>query len=233
MRIAVISDIHGNLAALESVFSYIDSAGVDEIYCLGDTVGYGPYPNECIELVNNRCKGIIIGNHDWGACGKIHLRYFNKFGRTALKWTIKRISKENIESLLNLPLKIINDRITFVHASPMNPENWTYIVSDREATEAFQGFTTQLCFGGHTHLPALISEDPSAHTLQKDKRFLINVGSVGQPRDGNSKTSFGIIDTDRWSYELVRLDYDIQRTYDAIIKFGLPQILGKRLLEGF
>ena len=233
MRIAIISDIHSNLAALQCVFSYIDTAGVDKIYCLGDTVGYGPYPNECIELVNSRCHIVIAGNHDWGAAGKLQLRYFNKFGRITLRWTRKRMSEENRKTLLPLPLKIVEDTITFVHSSPMMPENWTYIVSELEAREAFRGFDTELCFTGHTHIPALIGEDGQANCLTDDKRFLINVGSVGQPRDGNPKTSFGILDISKRSYNLVRLEYDIQHTYDAINKFGLPQMLGRRLKDGF
>lgn len=233
MRIAILSDIHANLAALECAISHIDSAGVDRIYCLGDTVGYGPYPNECVELIRERCYATVAGNHDWGAVKKMQLRYFNRLGRKTLRWTRKRLTEENRIFLESLPLTVVDDGITFVHASPMVPERWTYIVSERESAEAFKALCTRVCIIGHTHIPTCISEDGTAQCLQEGIRYIINVGSVGQPRDGNPKTSFGIIDTAHWRYELVRLAYNIQHTCDGIDNFGLPKMLGRRLQDGF
>jgi len=232
MRIAIISDIHSNIAALERVFSYIDSINIDEIYCLGDLVGYGPFPDQCIDLIKSKSCTVIAGNHDYGAIGKIPLRNFSQVGRTALRWTKKNICKENQEFLSDLPLKVVRNDITFVHASPFEPENWTYIFSNLEAKEAFKGFSTSICFIGHTHIPSIVGEDLSLGRLHRNGRFIVNVGSVGQPRDGNPKLSFGILDTDKLSYELIRLDYDVQKTIDAIEQFSLPSVLGRRLIYG-
>jgi len=233
MRIAVVSDIHSNLAALECVFSFLDSKKIDEIFCLGDLVGYGPSPNECIEMINSNCAVVVAGNHDWGATKKIPLKNFNSMGKTSLQWTQKQIDDKNRKYLQNLPLKIVRHDITFAHASPVKPENWTYIFSNEDVKEVFKGFTTSICFIGHTHIATVINEDLTGRKLQQNTRSLINVGSVGQPRDGNPKTSFGIFDLESWSYEVVRLEYDIQKTVAAIKKAGLLPILGKRLVSGY
>lgn len=233
MRIAIISDIHSNLAALERVFSFLDSKKIDEIFCLGDLVGYGPSPNECIEMIKCNCLVVVAGNHDWGATKKIPLKNFNAMGKTSLQWTQKQINDKNREYLQNLPLKIVRHDITIVHASPVTPENWTYIFSNEDVKEAFKGFTTPICFIGHTHIAVVINEDLTGRKLQQNTRSFINVGSVGQPRDGNPKISFGIFDLESWFYELVRLEYDIHKTVDAIKKAGLPPILGTRLINGY
>jgi len=232
MRIGIISDIHSNLAALECVFSYLDSKKIDEVFCLGDTVGYGPFPNECIEILRNRKTTVIAGNHDWGVIEKIPLKNFNKMGQKTLRWTQKIITDDNRIFLKSLPLKIIKHNITLVHAEPKDPEQWTYIVSNEDVKEAFKGFTTPICFIGHTHIAAVVNEDLVGRKLHKTTRSLINVGSVGQPRDSNPKTSFGILDLNNWSYELVRLEYDVQKTIDGIKKAGLPLILARRLTYG-
>ena len=232
MRIGVLSDIHSNLAALECTFSYFDSKKVDEVFCLGDTVGYGPFPNECIEILRSRKTTVIAGNHDWGAIKKIPLKNFNKMGQKTLRWTQKVITDVNLDFLIGLPLKIIKHNITFVHAEPNNPEQWIYIISNEDVKEAFSGFTTPVCFIGHTHIASVVNEDLVGRKLHRKTRSLINIGSVGQPRDSNPKTSFGILDINNWTYELVRLDYDIQKTIDGIKKNGLPSILARRLTYG-
>ncbi len=232
MRIAVLSDVHSNLPALEKILSHIKSIHVDRIYCTGDIVGYGPFPNECIELIKDHCHGVVLGNHDAGLIGKAELKAFNKPGRKALEWTMKKIKEKNLTYLSGLPLMIEQEDITFVHSNPSNPDKWNYVTSLGDAREAFQAFSTSFCFIGHTHIPSVISEDFSLHKVVRGKRFLINTGSVGQPRDGNPGAAFGIFDTEKWHYELKRIEYDVNTMINAIENSGLPKLLSRRLIHG-
>jgi putative phosphoesterase len=233
MRLAIISDIHANLPALNRVLTFLDATKVDEIYCLGDIVGYGPFPNECVDLVRERCAAAVMGNHDSGLIGKTPLEHFNKEGQKALRWTEKHMTTQRLNYLRHLPIIIVQHGLTLVHASPSHPTDWTYVLTMDEAQQAFRSFSTQLCFIGHTHVPIIIGEDLSIDAFRAGGRFLINVGSVGQPRDRNPKASFGLLDTDTWSYRLFRLEYDVQQTAGAIVNEGLPKFLAKRLLSGY
>jgi predicted phosphodiesterase len=232
MRIAILTDIHSNYPALERALSIIEKTNIDRIFCLGDIIGYGPFPNECVDLVREHCNGVVVGNHDFGLIGKTPLSGFNKLGKKALQWTKKQISDQNLEFLNNLPLRIEENNITFVHSSPADPSEWTYITTINDVQDAFEAFSTQLCFFGHTHIPSIIGEDLSINQFRKDCRFLINTGSVGQPRDGDPRAAIGILDTNNWSYELMRFEYDVARTTEAIMKSGLPNMLAKRLING-
>lgn len=240
MRIAIISDIHSNLPALESVLAKGAEMKIEMWYCLGDIVGYGPFPNECIELIRKHCPVVVKGNHDSGLLGETSVDDFNNLGQAAIKWTKKQITPENFDYLKQLPLISILDKITLVHASPAEPEQWTYVFTVRTAQDSFAAFTTDLCFIGHTHVPVIIGEDMSINTYQPlpndsdqpKNRFLINVGSVGQPRDGNPHAAFGVLDTADWSYELIRVEYDVEKTATSITKAGLPGALAKRLVQG-
>jgi diadenosine tetraphosphatase ApaH/serine/threonine PP2A family protein phosphatase len=233
MRIAIISDIHANLYALDQVLSDIHSIVVDEIYCLGDIVGYGPFPNECVSLVRRECSVVIAGNHDYGLIGKTPLNHFTSDGRDALIWTKKQISKENLEYLERRPLSVVQNNFTLVHASPFDPEHWPRILTMEEAQRAFWAFSTRICFIGHTHIPTIVGEDLTINAFRKDCRFLINVGSVGQPRDGDPRASYGILETENLSYELKRVTYDTDASAKAIFDAGLPKALGKRLVVGY
>lgn len=233
MRIAIISDIHANLYALDQVLSDIHKNVVDEIYCLGDIVGYGPFPNECVSLVRRECSVVIAGNHDYGLIGKTPLSHFTSDGRDALIWTKQQISKENLEYLERRPLSTVQNNFTLVHASPFDPEHWPRILTMEEAQRAFWAFSTRICFIGHTHIPTIIGEDLTINAFRKDCRFLINVGSVGQPRDGDPRASYGILETENLSYELKRVTYDADASAKAIFDAGLPKVLGKRLLLGY
>jgi|WetSurMetagenome_2_1015567.scaffolds.fasta_scaffold209553_2 predicted phosphodiesterase len=232
MRIAIISDIHSNLAALDRAFSIIDTRNVGRIVCLGDIVGYGPFPNACVELVRKHCDAVVMGNHDAGVVGNVPLDNFNKLGRQALEWTLKQMTDPNLDFLRNLPLRIEDDLMTLVHATPVDPSSWNYITSVEDARGAFDAFSTRICFVGHTHIPTVVGEDLSINQFGKDIRYLINVGSVGQPRDGNLKPSIGILDTQQWSYDSLRFEYDVAKTADRIVQTGLPVMLAKRLLLG-
>jgi putative phosphoesterase len=232
MRYAIISDIHSNLEALTKALEIIDQKSIDEIICLGDIVGYGANPNECIELIRQRCSTVIKGNHDEAVCDESNTKHFNENARSAIAWTRKQIHKEYISYLHALSLSIKRDDILFVHASPCFPEKWRYILEEVTAADALHCFSESICFIGHTHAPAIFSAAGRVRSIIKDGRFIINVGSVGQPRDGNNNLSLGIFDTDTWSYENFRSPYDTETAMRKIMDSELPPRLGQRLMMG-
>jgi len=232
MRLAILSDIHSNLQALIQAFSLIDTLRIDEVYCLGDIVGYGANPNECTDLIRKRAAKCVLGNHDLAALDTSHAQSFTTHGRIAAEWTHGVLTKENYDFLSSLPYVVESTLFTLVHASPGMPQQWHYILSLEDAAPQFKHFATQLCFIGHTHVPFLCGEDLKTFRLKQGIRALINVGSVGQPRDGNPQLSFGVLDTDAWTYENIRADYDIQTAAEAIIARGLPDFLAQRLFRG-
>jgi diadenosine tetraphosphatase ApaH/serine/threonine PP2A family protein phosphatase len=232
MLIAIISDVHGNLPALEEVLKSTAELKADVVYCLGDTVGYGPFPNECVELVKKQCAVILKGNHDSGLVGDTPLTDFNHYGLSAIQWTRTAVKKENLEFLRGLPSMTEKDGLTLAHSSPLNPDAWTYVLTMRSAQENFTAYTTRLCFIGHTHVPVIIGEDGTVNKYSTTVRHIINVGSVGQPRDGNSQAAFGLLNTANQEFQMVRVPYDIQKTARAIREVGLPEFLAQRLFQG-
>ncbi len=232
MRIAVISDIHSNEHALRKALSIIDKSAIDELYCLGDIVGYGAFPNECINLIRERATHCVLGNHDLAAIDPSFADYFTKAGRVAAHWTHSTLLDKNVEYLKSLPYTITTDLCTLAHAGPANPQEFEYVQSLQVAEQQFGAFASQLCFIGHTHIPTICGENLRTFVFKNGMRFLINVGSIGQPRDGNPQLSFGIFDTALWKYQNVRADYDVEGASRAILDCGLPPILGKRLFQG-
>lgn len=246
MRYAIISDIHSNLEALQAVLKTIEQEKIDKIVCLGDIVGYGPYPNECIELIQQNCEIILTGNHDFACIENSELFYFNQHAAKAVEWTVTVLSNENLQYLANLPLVGKIENYHLVHSSPFEPQSWDYILSLDDAEYNFSKFNKddQICFIGHSHHPIIYFEYFENRTLkynfkrinkielEANKRYIINVGSVGQPRDENPDAAFGIIDTDNQVYELKRVSYDVNKTYEKMISVGLPQFLADRLLKG-
>ncbi len=232
MRIGIISDIHGNLPALETVLGALRDAHVDTMVCLGDTVGYGPHPNECLALVREHCSVVLKGNHDSGLIGETSVEDFNQYGLRALLWSQERVTEENKEYLRGLPFLVVREDVTFAHASPLNPGDWSYVLTLRAARINFEAFSTTICFIGHTHVPVIINEDLSVGEFHKGSRCIINVGSVGQPRDGNPDAAYGIYDSESKDFVLYRAAYDIQKTADAIMAAGLPEYLARRLFHG-
>ena len=228
----MISDIHSNLQALLAALSDIDGRGIDQVYCLGDIVGYGGSPNECVELIRQRAAVSVLGNHDQAALNPSDVNNFTKPGKLVSEWTNKTLTDENRRFLAALPFTAEIGICTLVHASPQFPPAWQYVDSMDAASAQFAHFTTELCFIGHTHVPALCGEDLKTFRFKKDIRFLINVGSIGQPRDGNPHLSYGILDTEAWSYENIRIPYDIRGAAKAITSQGLPAVLAKRLSRG-
>jgi diadenosine tetraphosphatase ApaH/serine/threonine PP2A family protein phosphatase len=234
MRVAIISDIHSNLEALQKALEIIDEKKVEEIVCLGDLVGYGANPNECVELTRKRARRILLGNHDQAAFDLSQTEHFNRHARTAAYWTNQTLTQENLEFLKSLPFQHVIDDLTFVHASPRDPEQWEYVFSAHEAKTNFESFQTRICFVGHTHIPGVFPEDLKMQksTVTRENRYIVNVGSVGQPRDGNWKLSFGVFDTSAWTYDLVRSEYDVQTASEKIVAADLPRFLADRLLVG-
>ncbi len=243
MKIGIISDIHSNSEAINCVLKNFEK--VDEFICLGDIVGYGADPNDCIEKlkdINCRCIG---GNHDFGVVGKLNIDYFNDAARFAILWTSRQLTNENLNFLLSLNEKIeLKNNIIAVHGSPQNPI-LEYILDKNTASLIFNKFNYKICFVGHSHLAGCFSFNEDDHQIDylsfcnggyieisKKKRYIINCGSVGQPRDGNPKASYGIYDLKNGIVTIYRVSYPIHLTQEKIINAGLPHSLADRLNYG-
>lgn len=241
MRYAILSDIHGNLEALQSVIQDIEKKSVDPIICLGDIVGYGPNPNECIQMIKATAKINLAGNHDYAPMGKIDTSYFNHYAKLAIEWTRTELKAESEAFLANLPLSATFNGNLFVHATPYRPDEWNYIFSIDDAIKNFMAFEEQICFIGHSHSPVIFVESNNHHyrvsletqmTILDNERYIINIGSVGQPRDLNPRSAYAIYDTDTQTYRLNRVEYDIYKTQKKMKEAGLPDFLIARLQVG-
>lgn len=246
MRCAIISDIHSNLEALQAVLREIERLNIDQIVCLGDIVGYGPDPNPCLELVKKNCKLILAGNHDFACIDSSELENFTQYAKAAIEWTVPKLTIESFRQLAALPLTGEIENCYLVHANPGDPRSWDYILTLSDARYYFSQYPHefQICFIGHSHRPIIFMEQmgqnwPHYHIytsarleLEPQHRYIINVGSVGQPRDGNPAAAFGILDTALKLFEEQRVPYDVNRTYQKIISTGLPEFLANRLLIG-
>lgn len=239
MRYAVISDVHANIEALNTVLKKISEETFDSLLFLGDSVGYGPNPNECIETLKEKAKILLAGNHDWASVGMTDIEYFNPYARAAVEWTKKILSNENRTFLRGLPLtQELDDRILLVHATPREPEQWHYLLSTGDASINFHFFNQMICLIGHSHEPVIIEHSPEDKIIvYKDRtdikegyRYILNVGSVGQPRDGNPDAAYAILNKN--SIEIKRVSYDIVLTQKKMRDVGLPSYLIERLSRG-
>jgi predicted phosphodiesterase len=242
MRLAVISDVHSNIEALEAVLEDMHKRGITKrnILFLGDAVGYGPNPNECTSIVKKSASVLIAGNHDWGALGLTDINYFNPNARAAIKWTDEALTPENrlILEEFSLVKRMKKDSLFLVHGTPKEPEGWHYLLSLWDAEVNFGQFEERICLLGHSHLPFVMEKLPSGEiVVLKDKaelssehRYIINPGSVGQPRDGNPRASYAIL-TDE-AVEIIRIEYDFPKTQGKMRKAGLPAPLIERLSRG-
>ncbi|MDK2973001.1 MAG: hypothetical protein PWP23_2756 [Candidatus Sumerlaeota bacterium] len=241
-RIAIFSDIHGNYHALDAVLKAIDDEKVDMIVCCGDVVGYGARPNECVNAIRDRKIPVIAGNHDHACLLLTDISNFNEIAKAAVIWTKDVLSEENVAFLRQMPLTIrdtAND-VFFVHASPKDPGEWNYILTMGEARTNFNYFNERICFIGHSHQPFIIENEngnlmcPSRPEidLKDNRRYLVNVGSVGQPRDHNPDACFVILDLEKQKLEIKRLKYNLAGAQQAIIDAGLPRELAERLAHG-
>ncbi|MBN1504082.1 MAG: metallophosphoesterase family protein [Candidatus Eisenbacteria bacterium] len=240
MRFAIISDIHANLEALQAVLKKIESLGADKLVCLGDTVGYGANPNECTELVREKAQVVLCGNHDHAAVGGTSIEFFNSYARAAILWTMGVLKPDCKEFLKGLPLTGSIDGAFLVHATPSEPAQWNYVFEPHEAAGEFDAFQEQVCFIGHSHFALFFTKEgatckvtlPGDFSLAKDARYLVNVGSVGQPRDGFNTACFVTYDMPEGVVQFHRVEYDLSLAYQKIIKARLPRFLAERLLIG-
>ena len=238
MKIAVISDVHANLEALEVCLAKIDELKADKLICLGDLVDYCAQPNECIELVQKNAEVVLLGNHDEAQFNFEQAEGFNDYAYISSVHTRSVINHEHVEYLKKLPYTYSLENLLFVHASPRYPELYRYILSTSTAESEFSSFSEKVCFIGHSHRPVIFAERGSniyeAETADDNgnTRYIINVGSVGQPRDGNPNLSFGFIDTENFKYINYRLEYPVKNAYKKIIDEELPVFLADRILKG-
>jgi diadenosine tetraphosphatase ApaH/serine/threonine PP2A family protein phosphatase len=236
MKLALISDIHGNLEALVSVFEH-----VDKIHCLGDVIGYGSDPIGCLDLVCNNCDIMLMGNHEYAALGLDDTSDYNPVAKKATVWTIDQLSDRERGLIEKLDMVQAIDDMLLVHASPVEPEQWHYILTPEAALKAFVEMKQNICFFGHTHVPQIYSEREediprmqAGHDIWTDEenRYLINVGSVGQPRDNDPRACYAIFDTTERELFYHRVSYDIETTQEKMVEACLPQMLVERLSVG-
>ena len=240
MRYAIISDLHSNLDALEKVLEDIKTQGVDRYVCLGDIIGYGAQPKECIQAVRELDCLTIAGNHDWAALGKTNIDYFNAYAKEATLWTRDQLSDEDVKYVDSLPLvEHLPENFTLVHGTLYNPELFDYIQTSYDAYLSLQALEGQVCFLGHSHVPITFFQgEMISYTLSQEisledgVKALVNVGSVGQPRDDNPKSSYAIYDTTKKKVWIRRISYDIENAGKKIRDAGLPEVLAERLKYG-
>ncbi len=242
MRYLIFSDLHSNLESLQSFSEIIQTIAHDKKVFLGDLVGYGPDPNACVDWIRENADIALSGNHDYAVVGKTELTYMNSYAYKACLWTRRKLTPKNKKFLRGLPTEKVADGVHWVHSSPHEPEEWHYVVSRKDGKINFDHFSTPLCFLGHSHQPVIIEQDqdgaitdcisPTKWDLEPDHRYIINVGSLGQPRDDNPKPAFVIYDSTRKTIEYQRYEYDFATTQKKILKSGLPPFLAERLEKG-
>ena len=243
MRVLIISDIHANLTALEAVLA--DAKGEwDFVWCLGDVVGYGPDPNECVDLLRTLPHLCLAGNHDWAALGRLDIRTFNSDARRAVTWTTETLTDNNMEYLGALPTTFVLGPYTLVHGSPREPV-WEYVLDPLIASLNFAHFETPYCLVGHTHTPVvfeLVTDhgETEAYPPTYDQprqlnghRQIINPGSVGQPRDSNPMAAYALLDVEKAIWEPRRTEYDIAAVQQRMRKVDMPERLVVRLEHGW
>ncbi len=242
MRVAIVSDIHGNRHAFEAVLTDARDDGADEVWCLGDLVGYGADPNACVELAREHLAICLAGNHDLAVTGGLGIEEFSRGAAVSAKWTREVISQENLAYLRALSPSGVEGDWGLYHASPRDPV-WEYVLSDLLAERCFEEAAQRVCFIGHSHVAlAFVRNDdgrvagalrePGRNADLTDRQWLLNPGSVGQPRDGDPRAAWLLLDPDARRAEWRRTDYDIQGAQDAIRAAGLPDSLADRLGYG-
>lgn len=243
MRVLVLSDIHSNLAAFEAVLN--DAGSYDEIWCLGDVIGYGPQPNECIERLEPLPHVCVAGNHDWAAVGKLNISAFNPYALQACVWTGRQLKPRNRQFIERLPERLVQGHFTIVHGSPRQPI-WEYITDPWLAAANFPHFDTLYCLVGHTHKPVMYRYDRTEGSCEEwplpalgepesipEGRLLINPGGVGQPRDGDPRASYVLLDLEQKTVEFRRVEYPVEETQRLMSAVGLPEPLVRRLSFGW
>jgi len=243
MKYGILGDIHGNLSALRTVLERMDEARVDTLISVGDVVGYGAAPAECIELLRERRAVVVKGNHDAACVNELDDRTFNPYARAAIAWTRTVLDDQDKRWLKGLPLVATLEHCQVAHGTLHRPELFDYILSLSDADPSLDDMTRPVCFVGHSHIPLTVmrfADDPrrTAYTydtqidLRETARALINVGSVGQPRDEDPHTAYALYDSDAKHAAILRTPYDIDTEVRRIEAAGLPSVLGERLRVG-
>ena len=239
MKYAVIADIHGNLEAFQVVLEDAKAQKCTHYCCVGDVVGYGANPNECLKIVRDMGMPTVKGNHDEYCSSDEALDGFNPHAAEAVIWTRKQLSDADKQWLRDLKYMRLVASFSMVHATLDNPHKWAYVFDRLMAAASFTYQNTAVCFFGHTHVPVAFIRDShirggtySKFKVEPGRKYFVNVGSVGQPRDNNPKAAYVIYDLDEGSIELRRLDYDIPKTQKKILAAGLPSRLADRLSDG-
>lgn len=240
VRYAILGDLHGNLEALEAALKKLRLLGIDRYLQVGDVVGYGADPGPCIQAMRDLDATVVAGNHDWAVIGKLDVEFFNAYARAAVEWTRSVLSADDRRWLERLPLhRKIDDDLEIVHSTLDQPEVFDYIQSYYEAARSMDLMTAPVCFNGHSHIPLTFMKSTTLghsqsvkFTVPKDTTALINVGSVGQPRDEDPRCAFGVYDSKDRSFMLHRAEYDIRGAAAKIRRAGLPVVLAERLLHG-
>jgi predicted phosphodiesterase len=241
MRYGFFSDVHANIEALKACVLDFRSEKIDRLFFLGDAVGYGPNPDECVKLIDKISEISLMGNHDYAALGLMETEYFNQYAAQSVGWTKDSLSKKSVEIMTDFELTHQIDDILMVHSSPKDPENWHYILDMDDAEENFNYFQQKICLVGHTHRPYIVYKSGSDNAvlsrqteeiLQDDCRYLVNIGSVGQPRDGDPRSCYLIYDTETGRISLRRVQYNVRDTQNNMAKVGLPEYLIERLTTG-
>lgn len=241
MRYAIFSDVHSNLEALEAVVSAYKKERIDEYYCGGDIVGYATNPAECMEIVQALVRQTVAGNHDWASVDLFSLEYFNSMAKEAIAWTGKRLDANHRHFLESLKLVYKNDFFTLVHGTLHEPRDFNYMFSDSDASMTFELMDTDVCFVGHSHIAGFFAYDRVAGItyseagsadIKSGNKYIVNVGSVGQPRDQDPRSAYCVYDTDKKKITIKRIGYDIGSAAGKIIDAGLPRFLAERLSAG-
>jgi predicted phosphodiesterase len=243
MRYGILGDIHGNLAALETVLDCLSRESIDQMISVGDIVGYGAAPRACIALVREAGAAVVMGNHDAACIGRLDMMYFNAYAREAALWTQGVLTAEDRTWLGSLPFARHLDHCSVAHGTLHRPELFDYIQSPQDADPSLEIMPLPVCFVGHTHVPVTLlrlKDDPhrTAYTidaevdLREAHRALVNVGSVGQPRDEDRRTAYAVYDSDEERVWIKRVDYDIDLEASRIRNAGLPSMLADRLYLG-
>ena len=238
MKCAIFSDVHSNLEALHTFRENASHAGVSKYWMLGDIVGYGANPQEVCDEIFSFSDVVIKGNHDQAISDDSLLDWFNEEAKEAIIWTRSKLNTQTIQKLVNLPYLHTETEIILTHSSPDNPKEFTYIYDWNGASKAFKAFSNKICFIGHTHLPQLFSNalnkaiylEEGTYQLDRNDRYIISSGSIGQPRDNDTRLSFGIFDDQNYTYQLMRIPYPKEETAKKIRKAGLPRYFADRLL---
>jgi predicted phosphodiesterase len=241
MKYGFFSDVHANLEALKACIIDFRTEKLDKLFFLGDAVGYGPFPDECVKLINEVASVKLMGNHDYAALGLMETEYFNQYAAESMGWTKNSISRKTVEIMSDFDIQYTFNDVLLVHSSPKEPEFWHYILDMDDARESFDFFKQKLCLVGHTHRPYTVYRDQAGEVflskqaeeaLTDDRRYLVNIGSVGQPRDGDPRSCYLIYDINQNIIRHKRVSYNVKATQKDMAKIGMPEYLIERLAVG-